>query len=225
MSHQTFDNELLQGLRLVEGPAFVSAPLAGAVLGSLGADAIRVDPISGPIDGDRWPLDAHGHSLYWVGLNEGKRSVAIDLRWSAGQDLVLELATAAGDGAGIVLTSNPGVPWFDYQRLRARRSDVILCEIVGHPDGSPAVDYTVTAAVGSRDHRTRGVRCSDQKRLPLVRCSGGATNGCCVAGCRTPTQQNRARCSGVEDRCSSHRSGGSTRHHRSCHLVVPSELE
>jgi 2-methylfumaryl-CoA isomerase len=48
-------------------------------LAQLGADVIRVDPIGGNIDYRRWPLAPSGDSLYWAGLNKGKRSVALDL--------------------------------------------------------------------------------------------------------------------------------------------------
>jgi 2-methylfumaryl-CoA isomerase len=142
---QTFD--YLDGLRVIEISAFVSAPLAGAILASLGAEVIRVDPLEGPMDGDRWPLDQEGRSLYWAGLNEGKRSVAIDVSRDEGQELVVDLIVG---GDGIVLTNNPAAGYLGPS-LEARRPDVIVCQITGHPRGVRAVDYTVNAAVGFPD--------------------------------------------------------------------------
>src|SRR5258705_12306309 len=70
----------LDRLRIVESSAFIAAPLAGLTLAQFGADVIRVDMIGGGIDYGRLPLMPSGRSLYWTGLNKGKRSVAIDLR-------------------------------------------------------------------------------------------------------------------------------------------------
>ena len=70
---------VLAGLSVLEVSAFVAAPLGGATLAGMGADVIRVDPVGGGIDRDRWPLHA-GRSLYWAGLNQGKRSVTLDAR-------------------------------------------------------------------------------------------------------------------------------------------------
>ena len=70
-------NRILEGLRVVEGSAFIAAPLGGMTLAQMGADVIRFDPIGGGLDWTRWPVTDDGKSLYWVGLNKGKRSIAI----------------------------------------------------------------------------------------------------------------------------------------------------
>lgn len=134
---------ILDGLKVVELSAFVAAPLGGATLASLGAEVIRIDPPGGGIDAKRWPLHG-GESIYWAGLNQGKRSLTIDMRSEAGQ----ELATSLIAEAGIVLTNLRVHGWNTYERLCARRPDLIMAVLTGNPDGSPAVDYTVNAAVG-----------------------------------------------------------------------------
>ena len=72
-------NGILDGMRVVEGSAFVAAPLGGMTLAALGADVIRFDDIGGGLDSERWPVTRDGVSLYWAGLNKGKRSFAVDL--------------------------------------------------------------------------------------------------------------------------------------------------
>ncbi|MEV5832720.1 CoA transferase [Nocardia sp. NPDC052112] len=134
----------LAGVRIVEISSFVAAPLAGMTLAQLGADVIRIDPIGGAADYHRWPLTDDGASIYWTGLNKGKRSVTADLRAPAGQLLVTRLIT----GAGILLTNAAGRDWLDYDTLAATRPDLIHLEILGRADGSAAVDYTVNAATG-----------------------------------------------------------------------------
>lgn len=138
---------ILAGLRIVELSAFIAAPLGGATLASLGADVIRVDPPGGGIDIDRWPLH-NGRSLYWAGLNQGKRSVTIDTRTEVGQRQVAGLIAAPGEGGGIVLTNLPVKGWSSYQELSKLRRDLVMVVITGDRDGGTAVDYTVNAALG-----------------------------------------------------------------------------
>lgn len=134
---------MLSGLRIVELSAFVAAPLGGATLAELGADVVRVDLPGGGIDAKRWPMH-NGESLYWAGLNNAKRSVTVDTTTPDGQRVVTELIAKAG----IVLTNLPPRGWNSYAALKARRPDLIMAVLTGNPDGSPAVDYTVNAAVG-----------------------------------------------------------------------------
>ena len=140
--------ELLAGMRVIEGSAFVAAPLGGMTLAQLGADVIRFDPIGGGLDYRRWPVTADGQSLYWAGLNKGKRSIALDLRSQEGRELAISLISAPGPDAGLFLTNHPPGGWADYTALKKQRHDLIMCQIVGNPDGSTAVDYTINAAVG-----------------------------------------------------------------------------
>lgn len=137
---------LLSGLRVVESSAFIAAPLAGLTLAQYGADVIRVDMIGGGLDYARVPRVANRRSLYWTGLNKGKRSVAVDLRKPEGRELVQALATASGDG-GVLLT-NIATPWLDHALLASRRADMISCVIQGNADGSTALDYTVNCTAG-----------------------------------------------------------------------------
>lgn len=138
---------MLAPLRVIESSAFIAAPLAGLTLAQFGADVIRVDLIGGGIDYGRLPLMPGGRSLYWTGLNKGKRSIAIDIRRPEGRELMQALVTAPGPDAGVLLT-NIGTPWLAHDVLQARRDDVITCVIQGNGDGSTAVDYTVNCATG-----------------------------------------------------------------------------
>ena len=111
-------------MRVVEGSAFVAAPLGGMTLAQLGADVIRFDPIGGGLDANRWPVTAKGRSLFWAGLNKGKRSIAVAMRSPQGKELLTDLITAPGDDAGLFLTNFPAVGWLDFTELTARRHDV-----------------------------------------------------------------------------------------------------
>ena len=139
---------ILEGMRVVEGSAFVAAPLGGMTLAQLGADVIRFDPIGGGLDRGRWPITADGRSLFWAGLNKGKRSIQVDLTSPAGRELIAELITAPGPEGGLFLTNFPARGWLAYDALAARRPDLIMVNITGNADGSSDVDYTVNPATG-----------------------------------------------------------------------------
>ena len=134
----------LDGFRIIEGSAFVAAPSGGMALAQLGADVIRFDQIGGGLDARRWPLTAQGESLYWSGLNKGKRSIAVDLRSKRAQELLTELIGITGT----FLTNFPARGWMSYSALQKRRADLVMLAVTGNRDGSTALDYTVNAAMG-----------------------------------------------------------------------------
>jgi 2-methylfumaryl-CoA isomerase len=138
----------LHGMRVVESSAFVAAPLAGMTLAQMGADVIRVDRLQGGLDAARWPVTASGESLFWAGMNKGKRSIALDLARPEGVELLAALITAPGPEAGLYLTNLRGRGPLDYPALRARRDDLIMVSLIGTRRGEPAVDYTINPGLG-----------------------------------------------------------------------------
>ena len=139
---------ILSGLRIVEGSAFIAAPMCGMTLAQLGAEVIRFDQIGGGIDYRRWPVTADNTSLYWAAMNKGKKSIAVDLAAPEARELITALICAGGDAGGIFSTNMPARGWLAYETLQAQRGDLIQHEIVGDRHGRPALDYTVNAKVG-----------------------------------------------------------------------------
>lgn len=140
---------LLAGLRVVEGASFVAGPSCALYLAQMGAEVIRFDAIGGGPDYRRWPLaPGSEQSFYWEGLNKGKKSIAIDLASPEGRELAVALATAPGERGGLFVTNFPVNGFLSHERLAARRPDLISLRVMGWADGTPAVDYTINAAVG-----------------------------------------------------------------------------
>ncbi len=139
---------ILKGLRIIEGSAFIAAPMCGMTLAQLGADVIRFDQIGGGMDYHRWPVTKDNNSIYWAEMNKGKRSIAVDLKSEEGRELISELICSEGDDAGIFSTNLPARGWLSYDALSKRRPDLIQHEIVGDRHGGTALDYTVNAKVG-----------------------------------------------------------------------------
>jgi 2-methylfumaryl-CoA isomerase len=118
-------------------------------LAQLGADVIRFDQLGGGLDYARWPLAATGQSLFWAGMNKGKRSISLDLRSDRGRELATELICGGDDASGgLLLTNFPARGWLAYERLAQRRADLIMVALTGNPDGTSEVDYTVNPATG-----------------------------------------------------------------------------
>lgn len=139
---------ILKGMRVVEGSAFVAVPLAGMTLAQMGADVIRFDRIEGGLDAGRWPVAPSGQSMFWAGMNKGKRSIAIDMKHPRGREIISELICAPGEDAGLFITNLRVRGWMDYETLSARRPDLCMVTLTGDRHGRPAVDYTVNPALG-----------------------------------------------------------------------------
>ncbi|MBV2148102.1 CoA transferase [Sphingobium sp. AS12] len=137
--------DLLKGMTVVEGAAFIAGPSCGLYLAQMGAKVIRFDQIGGGPDSKRWPIGPSGQSLYWEGLNKGKTSVAIDLSRPEGRELAQRLASA---GDGLFVTNFPVNGFLSYDALKALRKDLVCLRVMGWADGNPAVDYTINASVG-----------------------------------------------------------------------------
>ena len=88
---------LLRHLRVVEGASFIAGPSCCLHLAQLGAEVIRFDDLARAPDRGRWPLALSGHSLYWEGLNKGKKSVAIDLSRPQGRELAIAITSGMDD--------------------------------------------------------------------------------------------------------------------------------
>ena len=85
----------LAGLKVVEFAHVIAGPLAGALMADLGATVIHVeDPRNGDPQRTAGPA-REGVHLWWKVAARNKRSVTLDLRTDAGQDVARELAAWA----------------------------------------------------------------------------------------------------------------------------------
>ena len=144
-------NNILSGLRIIESSAFVAVPMAGMTLAQMGAEVIRFDRLEGGLDARRMPYAPSGSSLFWSGMNKGKKSIAIDMKSPEGKELISNLITAPGKDAGLFLTNLKVRGWLDYETLSKIRSDIIIVTLTGDRHGKPQVDYTVNPALGIPD--------------------------------------------------------------------------
>lgn len=81
------DSLPLDGIRVVEFTHMVMGPTCGMILGDLGAEVIKVEPLAG--DNTRKLLGSG--SGFFPMFNRNKKSIAIDVKHPAGKEIVLKL--------------------------------------------------------------------------------------------------------------------------------------
>lgn len=121
----------LHGIRIIELTHMVMGPAVGVVLGDLGADIIRIEPIGG--DATR-SLRGSGAG-YFPMYNRNKRSLSVDLKSDAGKKIVHQLV----DDADVLIENfRPGTMerlGFGYDALKARNPGLIYCSNKGFLSG------------------------------------------------------------------------------------------
>ncbi|MEC5406457.1 CoA transferase [Paraburkholderia sp. MPAMCS5] len=158
----------LKGVRVIEMGQLIAGPFAGKTLGEFGADVVKIEP---PGAGDplrNWRLMKDGTSVWWQVQSRNKRSVALDLRSTEGQDIARKLIAEAD-----VLVENfrPGTleGWgMSYEQLSELNPRLIMLRISGYGQTGPYRDLpgfgSIGEAIGGLRHLT-----GEPDRVP-VRC-------------------------------------------------------
>src|SRR5579875_1769663 len=86
---------LLTGIRVLEIGSIVLGPMAGQILGDLGAQVIKVEPLDGDIARVSHPRSG-GSGILFVNNNRNKKAIAMDLKSASGM-AVLRRMIAGSD--------------------------------------------------------------------------------------------------------------------------------
>jgi formyl-CoA transferase len=138
----------LKGVRVIEMGQLIAGPFAGKTLGEFGADVIKIEP---PGAGDplrNWRLMKDGTSVWWQVQSRNKRSLALDLRSTDGQDIARKLIAEAD-----VLIENfrPGTleGWgMGYEQLSELNPRLIMLRISGYGQTGPYRDLPGFGSIG-----------------------------------------------------------------------------
>ncbi|MGC1462530.1 MAG: CoA transferase [Terracidiphilus sp.] len=143
----------LSGIRVLDLTQFLSGPYCTQILSDLGADVVKVESPEGDLARHIPPHFVGSDSVYFLAVNRGKKSIAVDLRSTEGQRVVCDLVQANDI---VVENFRPGVLarlGISAEALRKKKPSLIWCSISGFgQDGpyrdKPAYDMIVQAMSG-----------------------------------------------------------------------------
>jgi crotonobetainyl-CoA:carnitine CoA-transferase CaiB-like acyl-CoA transferase len=131
----------LTGLRVLDFSHALAGPYCTMLLAQYGAEILKIeDPRTGDVGRSWGPPFLGDQASYFLGLNAGKRSLAIDLKNPAGLALTLDLAQHADI---LIENMRPGTMTrlgLGYDAVRARNPRLIYCAISGYGQTGPARD-------------------------------------------------------------------------------------
>ncbi|MET7640937.1 CoA transferase [Streptomyces sp. NPDC005438] len=131
--------KVLEGIRVLDLSVAMSGPFAAMKLADLGADVIKVEPLSGEWQRHAAAGGARGNEVNasFLSLNRNKRSLSVNLKSPEGMATLHELV----DTADVFLQNyRPGVArrlGVDYETLRARKPDLVYVSVSGYGETGP----------------------------------------------------------------------------------------
>jgi crotonobetainyl-CoA:carnitine CoA-transferase CaiB-like acyl-CoA transferase len=160
-------NRPLAGVRVIEFANLVAGPYCGMLLADLGADVVKVEPLQGDLARHIGPFVGE-NSLFFFGVNRGKRSLAVDAKNPSARHLLRELARQADV---MVHNLRPGAMeriGLGYQELSALNPGLVYAVISAFGTEGPDADRTgidlifqgesgmmaITGADGDPPHKT-----------------------------------------------------------------------
>jgi len=142
----------LEGLLVVSLEQAVAAPYAAARLADAGARVIKVERPEGDF-ARGYDQDAKGHSSYFVWLNRGKESAALNLKQAEDLQILKNMISKADIFIQNLMPGALERLGLSTADLRAADPRLITCDISGYGSDGPfqqmkAYDFLVQAEVG-----------------------------------------------------------------------------
>ena len=138
----------LAGLRVIEMGTLIAGPYCARLLAEFGAEVIKIEAPDGGDPLRTWRKLHEGTSLWWSVQARNKKSVTVNLRLEAGQEIVRRLAR---DADIIVENFRPGAleKWgLGYDRLSAENPGLIMVRRSGYGQTGPYRDQPGFGAIG-----------------------------------------------------------------------------
>jgi crotonobetainyl-CoA:carnitine CoA-transferase CaiB-like acyl-CoA transferase len=135
-----FLTPVLEGIRVLDLSTIVAGPTASMILSDFGAEIIKVERIGAGDDGRSMGPHRGPWGAYFVALNRGKRSLALDLAKPEGRDVVLRLAERADVFLENFRGGKAAALGLDEPAVRARKPDIIYASLSAYGNSGP--DYT-----------------------------------------------------------------------------------
>jgi len=133
---------ILTGYRVLDCSIAMAGPFAAQRLGDLGAEVIKVEPVTGEWQRHVAAGGAKGNEINvsFLSLNRNKKSIAINLKSEEGLKVLKDLVASAD-----VFLQNyrPGVAkrlGVDYETLKSYKNDLVYLSISGYGESGPYVE-------------------------------------------------------------------------------------
>ena len=144
----------LEGVRVVDLSRVLAGPYCTMLLADLGADVIKLERPEGGDETRSWgPPFAGGEAAYFLSVNRGKRSCALDLADPEAAAVAQELCARADVVVENFKVGGAERLGLGYEQLRERNPTVVYCSITGfgserEPVGRPGYDFVAQAESG-----------------------------------------------------------------------------
>ena len=130
----------LEGIKILDFTRVLAGPFASMILGDLGAEVIKVEPLAGDESRSWPPILEKGESGYFMILNRNKKSITLNLKDQRAKEIVYKLAPKVDV---IIENFSPGVVerlGIDYKTLSQDHPGLIYCSISGFGQYGPYRD-------------------------------------------------------------------------------------
>ncbi|MBX3633785.1 MAG: CoA transferase [Rubrivivax sp.] len=127
----------LHGIRVLDLTSYLMGPFATQILGDMGADVIKVEPVEGDLVRAIGPTRSPGMGGIFQQNNRNKRSIVLDLKQPAGRDAVLRLAAKADIFIYNVRPAAMARLGLSYEALSAANPAIVYVGGVGFGQDGP----------------------------------------------------------------------------------------
>lgn len=168
----------LAGIRVLDFSRILSGPYCTQILADLGAEVIKIETIDKGDETRGFPPFKGPLSHYFIALNRGKLSVALDLKSQRGAQIARELARTCDI---VVENFRPGVMeklGLGYEILQADNPGLVYCSITGFGNDSPlgekpAFDIVAQALSGVMSINREAGAAPNRLGIPMGDMAGG----------------------------------------------------
>lgn len=144
---------MLKDVRVLDLSWVLGGPFGGQVLAQLGAEVIKVEPLEGDMARTIPPHFFNQASSFFLSVNRGKKSIALDLKTPEGLQVLYDLVK---ESHAVIYGFAPSVPrklGIDYKSLEAINPRLVVAQLIGFHDeppfsDAPAFDLIVQALGG-----------------------------------------------------------------------------
>jgi len=131
----------LDGIKVLDLTRALSGPFSTMILGDLGAEVIKVEPLSGGDMVRQWGPFDEDISVYYLSANRNKKGVGVDFRSPEGLDLIRQLALQSDIVVENFKVGTMEKMGLGYEALSAQKPGIIMASISGFGSQGPARDW------------------------------------------------------------------------------------